>query len=113
MPRLLRFRATAFLMMVAVFAATMPAHAADTRHEAFVRGGDAIATALNERDTRLLVPIIVPEVTGEQEPAQVQAEEKKGRPKLFWVGIGIGAAISAFLIQRSVTKHRRIFAPGL
>jgi len=102
-------RFTAFLLTLTMLATTLPAGAADLRHEAFVRGGNAIGEALN---ARLVMPAV--EEAPQQQPAQMQAEENKGKSKvLLWVGIGIGVAISAYLIQRSVTKHRRIFAPGV
>jgi hypothetical protein len=109
-------RVTALIVIITMLAAAAPARAeqpvpsGELRHEAFVRGGKAIGEALN---TRLVLTALETPLPSQQ-PAQMQAEENGKKSKvLLWVGIGIGVAISAFLIQRSVTKHRRIFAPGL
>ena len=117
------FRITTVCVIVAMLIATVPANAesmrahSDARHEAFVRGGDAIREALNQpnENTSLETPPVV--VAASDKPApeparQETSEPGKGTSKLLWVGIGIGVAISAYLIQRSVTKHRRIFGPG-
>jgi hypothetical protein len=113
MKRSLFYRAVGFALVLILSAATMDAYAETSRgvgelhHEAFLRGGTAISTALGSTES----PVVSAELVPPAPPQAMNAfpQETKSRRLMLWVGIGITAAIAGYLIQRSVRNHDKIF----
>ena len=115
MKRSLAYRLTAYAVVLILTVATMDAYAEQSlrnpkelRHEAFLRGGTAISEAWNS--VKLAVPVVATSIVPPAPPVpQAAAAEEKHHRVMLWIGLGITAGIAAYLIQKSVTNHRKIF----
>jgi hypothetical protein len=111
MKRSLSGRLIACSLVVILTAVTMNVYAEPGRagHEAFVKGGAAIAAALTP-DSSTTEPKLVPPSTQPAIPAPAPAAEGgKGRKVAILVGIGITGVIAGYLIHRSYVNHGHIF----
>lgn len=88
---------------VSVYAAGPSAEA--PRHEAFLRGGNAIAEALNAKTetVRLVSPAIEEAIPAQPVPMPAPQEGKKSMNKAVWASLIAGFAVSGILIYHYAT----------
>lgn len=98
------------VLCVALLINSVPAYAAgasaeELRHEAFLRGGNAITEALNTKTEAAPLVSSAIEETIPAKPAPMPApqETRKGMNKAVWVGLVAGFAVSGFLIYHYAT----------
>lgn len=126
MKRSLGSRFTAWLLIVVttlgavnLFAESGARSAEEARHEAFLRGGDAIADALTARSaTPITLATLLPPNQPASPPApspvpQPPQTEGKNHHLMMWIGIAVTGTIAVYLIQRAAKDHNHIFGPGV
>jgi hypothetical protein len=102
-----------FVVLVSIAAliiASAPVHAAMTtpeelRHEAFVRGGNAIAEALNAKSETapLLSAELEEAIPPARPPAPAPQEGQRGMNKVVWAALISGFVVSGILIYHYAT----------
>ena len=114
MKRSLSGRLIAGSLVVILMAATMNVYAEQPGHAAFVRGGEAIAAALNQRTPAsepLLTAKLIPHADQPALPTPApKAQAGKQRKAMILIGIGITGVIAGYLIHRSYVNHGHIFS---
>ena len=118
MKRTKSWRLTAFALAAILALASTHSYAEQAsagrgslRHEAFLRGGSAIAEALSEKP---IVPLNSALVVPPDMPAPLpapQASEGKHHRVMLWVGLAVTGVIAGYLIQKAVRDHGKIFSP--
>src|SRR5687768_18585432 len=103
-------RHVAGVLSFALVFMSVPAFAAGTtpeelRHEAFIRGGNAIAEALNTKTEtpRLLSAELEEAIPPAKPPAPVPQEGQQGMSKVVWATLITGFVVSGILIYHYAT----------